>query len=145
MLRATEVASEGRPFDRVVLAYDERHRRRIRMTTEGGLAFLLDLPEARVLRQGDLLRLEDGRSVAVEAAAEELLEIRAADLVRVAWHLGNRHTPTQLLDGALRIRADHVLEHLLVDHLGASVAHVRAPFDPEGGAYGHGATTGHEH
>ena len=83
--------------------------------------------------------LDDGRLVLVRAAPEAVLDIQAADalaLARIAWHLGNRHTPTQILPGALRIRADHVLEHLLTDHLGATVTHATAPFDPEGGAYG---------
>jgi len=129
----------------VTLAYDDRHRRRVRLVTDGGAAFLLDLPEARALRHGDLLRLDDGRLVEIRAAPEEVLEVRAEDaasLARLAWHLGNRHTPIQVLvDGALRIRADHVLEHLLRDHLGAEVVRAHAPFDPEGGAY-HGH---HEH
>ena len=97
-----------------------------------------------MLRDGDLLALDDGRLVLVRAAPEAVLDITAADalaLARIAWHLGNRHTPTQILPGCLRIRADHVLEHLLTDHLGAAVTATTAPFDPEGGAYGHG----HEH
>jgi urease accessory protein len=145
MLRARELAPAGEPFDTVTLAHDDRHRRRVRLVTDGGTAFLLDLPEARALRQGDLLRLDDGRLVEVRAASEEVLEVRATDaasLARLAWHLGNRHAPTQVFDGALRIRADHVLEHLLRDHLGAEVVPTRAPFDPEGGAYGGGH---HEH
>jgi urease accessory protein len=145
--RATMVAVEGDEFDTVTLAYDDRHRRRIRLVTDGGVAFLLDLPEARVLREGDRLVLEDRRCVLVRAAPEAVLEVRAgdvADLVRIAWHLGNRHTPTQILPGALRIRVDHVLEHLLRDHLGADVVRTTAPFDPEGGANGHGAAQ-HDH
>lgn len=142
MRRATRVTSEGgEPVDAVTLAHDDRHRRRIRLVGEGGLEFLLDLPEARTLRDGDRLLLDDGRCVLVRAAEEELLELRAGDaagLARLAWHLGNRHTPVQVLEGALRIRADHVLEHLLREHLGAVVAPVRAAFEPEGGAYGHG-------
>jgi urease accessory protein len=146
MLRAQAVADAGEAFDTVTLAYDDRHRRRIRLATDGGVAFLLDLVEARVLREGERLVLEDGRCVLVRAAPEAVLEVRAkpADLVRIAWHLGNRHTPTQILPGALRIRVDHVLEHLLRDHLGAEVVRTTAPFDPEGGAYGHGAAH-HDH
>ena len=136
--RATSVASGGEPAATVTLAHDDRHRRRLRLTTDGGEAFLLDLPEARPLRHGDLLRLHDGRLVEVRAAPEDVLEVRARDaaaLARLAWHLGNRHAPTQVLDGALRIRTDHVLRHLLTDHLGAEVTALRAPFDPETGAY----------
>jgi urease accessory protein len=137
-MQAQEVVQEGAAFDSVTLAYEDRHCRRIRLVTDGGVPFLLDLPEARVLREGDRLRLEDGRLVLVRAALEDLLEIRAADasaLARLAWHLGNRHTPTQVAGEALRIRPDHVLEHLLRDHLGAEVRAIRAAFEPEGGAY----------
>jgi urease accessory protein len=146
--RATSVVASGTPTATVTLAFDDRHRRRLRLTTDTGLAFLLDLPEARVLRDGDLLALDDGSLVQVRAAAEAVLDINAADalaLVRIAWHLGNRHTPTQILPGALRIRADHVLEHLLIDHLGATVVAATAPFEPEGGAYGPGLVHAHEH
>ena len=97
-----------------------------------------------MLRDDDRLLLDDGRLVLVRAAPESVLDIHASDapaLARIAWHLGNRHTPTQILPGALRIRADHVLLHLLTDHLGATVTATTAPVDPEGGAYGHG----HEH
>ena len=148
MQRASAIAASGDAFDTVTLAYDDRHRRRLRLTTDRGLAFLLDLPEARVLHDGDRLLLDDGRRILVRAAPEPVLDIHASaalSLTRIAWHLGNRHTPTQILDGTLRIRADHVLEHLLVGHLGAQVTHTTAPFDPEGGAYGHGTVHGHNH
>ena len=146
MSRATSVVAEGTPTATVTLTYDDRHRRRLRLVTDDGRRFLLDLPEARVLRDGDLLALDDGTLVQVRAASESVLDVSASDplaLTRIAWHLGNRHTPTQILPGHLRIRADHVLEHLLTDHLGAVVTRATAPFDPEGGAYGHAAT--HEH
>lgn len=146
LARATALATDGTPADTVTLAYDDRHRRRLRLTTDAGSTFLLDLAEAQVLRDGDILALDDGSKILVRAAPEAVLDIQAADslaLARIAWHLGNRHTPTQILAGSLRIRADHVLEHLLTDHLGATVSHATAPFDPEGGAYGHAAT--HEH
>lgn len=144
--RATAVVGAGEPAATVTLAYDDRHRRRLRLVTDAGRPFLLDLAEARALRDGDLLALDDGSLVQVRAAAEAVLDIRTGNalaLTRIAWHLGNRHTPTQILDGALRIRADHVLEHLLTDHLGATVTSVTAPFDPEGGAYGHAAAHAH--
>jgi urease accessory protein len=97
------------------------------------------------LRGGDALALEDGRLVEVVAAPEPLLEIRATDplhLARVAWHLGNRHVPTQLLAKSLRIRRDHVLEEMLRG-LGVRVIEIEAPFDPEGGAYA--SPSGHDH
>ena len=153
MLRADRVLSagawSGEPLDSVVLDFDERYRRRIVMTGVGGLAFLLDLPEAAMLRSGDGLRLEDGRIVEVVAAPEPLTEIRASDplaLIRVAWHLGNRHLPTELLPKALRIRRDAVIEDM-ARGLGARTVALEAAFNPEGGAYvqadSHGP--GHHH
>jgi urease accessory protein len=135
----------GEAADRVVLDYDDRHRRRMAMSGAGGTSFLLDLPVAAELRGGDALVLEDGRLVEVVAAPEPLLEIRCADalhLARVAWHLGNRHLPTQLFPNALRIRRDHVMADM-VRQLGAEVIEISAPFDPEGGAYA--ASSGHHH
>lgn len=149
MIRAIEVRPNGAgpAIDTVVLDFDDRHRRRLAMTGEGGLAFLLDLAEAAALKDGDGLVLEDGRVVAVRAAPERLVEIEAAslgELVRIAWHLGNRHLPTQLLGDRLRIREDHVIAEM-VHGLGGKVHAVEAPFDPEGGAYGHGRVHSHEH
>jgi urease accessory protein len=148
MIRATEVKPQHRwaeaPADTVVLDFDDRHRRRMAMTGTRGLEFLLDLENAVALRGGDALVLEDGRLVEVVAAPEPLVEIRGADphhLIRVAWHLGNRHLPTQIMAKGLRIRRDHVIE-AMVRGLGARVVEIEAPFDPEGGAY---AGTGHGH
>ncbi|MCX5494653.1 urease accessory protein UreE [Kaistia dalseonensis] len=150
MIRATSVYPAGlwskAASDVVLLDFDARHRRRVAMSAKGGTAFLLDLPEAVALAHGDGLLLEDGRIVAVEAAPEALVEVTAenqAHLVRIAWHLGNRHLPTQLLGDRLRIRRDHVIEAMLVG-LGAIVTPIDAAFDPEGGAYGHGRVHGHD-
>jgi urease accessory protein len=141
MIRATQVLGQHRwthaAADTVVLDFDDRHRRRMAMTGTRGLEFLLDLENAVALRGGDALVLEDGRLIEVVAAAEPLLEIRGADplhLVRVAWHLGNRHLPTQIMPKGLRIRRDHVIE-AMVKGLGARIIEIEAPFDPEGGAY----------
>jgi len=111
------------------------------------LDFLLDLPDAVALRGGDALLLDDGRLVEVVAAAEPLIEVRGrtpSDLVRLAWHIGNRHLSAQVMANALRIRGDHVVEEMLRG-LGASVVEIEAPFDPEGGAYAGAAnaTIGH--
>lgn len=117
------------------------------MTGEAGLAFLLDLPRAVALRDGDGLALKDGAVVRVKAAPERLIEITAphlAALVRIAWHLGNRHLPTQLMEDRLRIRDDHVIREM-VEGLGGGVATVQAPFDPEGGAFSHDAAPHHHH
>ena len=159
MIRATRVEGQRRwteaAADTVVLDFDDRHRRRMAMTGTRGLEFLLDLENAIALRGGDALVLEDGRLIEVVAAAEPLIEIRGTDplhLVCVAWHLGNRHLPTQIMPKGLRIRRDHVIE-AMVKGLGARVIEIEAPFDPEGGAYaGHAhapeaanAHTGHDH
>ena len=137
----------GEPVDSVVLDYDERYRRRFAMTGVRGLGFLLDLPEAVMLRAGDGLKLEDGGIVEVVAAPEPLAEIRAADaaaLTRVAWHLGNRHLPTELTKRSLRIRRDAVIEDM-ARGLGATVIAIDAPFNPEGGAYVRAAGGGRDH
>lgn len=154
MIRAQERreagAWTGEAADRVVLDYEGRFRRRIALTGEGGLAFLLDLAQAAELREGDGLLLEDGRIVRVCAAAEPVADLEARDpthLVRLAWHLGNRHLPTQILEGApprLRIRQDHVIEAMAAG-LGAAVTRLDAPFTPEGGAYGPARAHDHAH
>jgi urease accessory protein len=128
-----------RVVDRVVLDADERHRRRITLTGERGTRFLLDLPQATALRDGDGLVLDDGSIVRVAGKPEPLLEIAAAgthDLARLAWHIGNRHADLQVVGDRLRIRRDHVLEDMLRG-LGARLTPIEAPFDPEPGAYGH--------
>jgi urease accessory protein len=150
MLVANEVRPHGTwnrasAVDTVVLDFDGRHRRRHAMKGRAGLEFLLDLPQVTTLREGDALVLSDGRTVCVEAASEQLMEIAAPDpvsLLRIAWHLGNRHTPTQIMADRLRIRDDHVLKGML-EHLGSRVSTVSASFDPETGAYIHGGP--HEH
>ena len=155
MRRAIQHARAGDwpepPVDRVELDFDNRHRRRIRLSTEAGDAVLLDLPKAVAMADGDGLRLEDGRWIGVAAAEEPLMEVTAEswlDLLRIAWHLGNRHLPTDIAetgDGRLRLRLrpDHVIEEMIT-RLGGHVRHIRAPFQPEGGAYGsHGHHHGH--
>jgi urease accessory protein len=140
-------AWSGEPADTVVLDYDERYRRRFAMSGVRGLSFLLDLPEAVMLRAGDGLKLEDGRIVEVVAAPEPLAEIRGADaaaLTRIAWHLGNRHLPTELTKRSLRIRRDPVIEDM-ARGLGANVVAIEAPFNPEGGAYVRAAAPAHDH
>jgi urease accessory protein len=139
-------AAEAR--DRITLDYDDRHRRRRRFTGQGGTAFLLDLAEAAVLREGDGLALDTGGIIAVQAAPEPLTEIRAQSpghLMRLAWHLGNRHLPTEIQPGRLLIRYDHVIVEMLLG-LGATVSRVEEPFNPEGGAYGeHNRQPAHHH
>lgn len=131
----------------LTLDFDARHRRRFRLTADQGDDILLDLPQAIAMADGDGLQLEDGRWLRVQAAPEDLVEIRHEDsiqLMRLAWHLGNRHLPTEIRDRFLLIRPDHVIEDMLRD-FGADLKRVQAAFQPEGGAYGHGHHHKHHH
>jgi urease accessory protein len=128
---------------RVTLGYDERFLRRKRLVTAAGEPFMVDLAETTNLLAGDAFGLSDGRVIEIAAAEEDVLVIKG-DLARLAWHIGNRHTPCQIEADRLVIRADHVLAAMLTG-LGAVVTPAKAPFTPEGGAYGHGRTMGHEH
>src|SRR5262245_46298774 len=122
----------------LTLDFDSRHRRRIRLTADQGEDVLLDLPKAIAMAHGDGLQLDDGRWIEVQAAEEYIVEFRHKDLDRlicIAWHLGNRHLPTEVRSEALRIRPDHVIEDLL-HGFGAKLLILSAPFQPEGGAYG---------
>jgi urease accessory protein len=144
MKRACEIKPAGAwnetsAVDSIALDAHERHRRRIVLTTESGTKFLLDLPQAAALRDGDGLLLDDGAIVRVAGRPELLLEIAAAnssELARLAWHIGNRHIDVQIAGDRLRIRRDHVIEDMLRG-LGARITAIEAPFEPEGGAYGH--------
>jgi urease accessory protein len=133
--------------DTITLARADRYKRRVALTTDGGQAFLLDLAEATYLTHGDLLALDDGGLIEVRAAAEPLVQIHAHDesaLARIAWHIGNRHTPCEVTAGALYIQPDHVLEDMVVG-LGAHVHPVMRQFEPEGGAYGGKGPLQHGH
>jgi urease accessory protein len=146
-IRKREDASAARVVDRVVLAADDRHRRRLVMTGEAGTRFLLDLPQAALLRDGDGLVLDDGSIVRVVGKPEPLVEIAAAseaERLRIAWHLGNRHVEVQVAGDRLRIRRDHVLEAMLRG-LGATLTPIEAAFDPEQGAYAHWHDEGDAH
>lgn len=129
--------------DRIVLAYDERFLRRKRLTCASGASVMVDLPETVSLDDGDALVTDDGRKLAIVAADEPVVVVRG-NLPRLAWHIGNRHTPCEVTATHLVIRRDHVLENMLKT-LGADLTLTFAPFRPEGGAYGHGRTLGHSH
>ncbi len=162
MTRVSSVVSKAKlaghaTVDTITLDRAARYRRRVLLRTDSGLELLLDLPEATYLADGDALQLDDGRLVLVKAAAEDLYEIHAHDplqLARIAWHLGNRHTPCEITTDALYIQPDHVLAEMVAG-LGGQVHRVRRPFEPEGGAYGgkgplhgghhHGAAHQHDH
>jgi urease accessory protein len=145
MIRATSIVRKlavkpERVSDSVTLDHEHRQRRRIRLTSDGDLEFLLDLDKATGLDDGDALKLEDGRLIVVKAAPQNLLEIKAENplrLLRVAWHIGNRHTPAEITADAIYIEEDHVLAQM-VRGQGCSVITVTRPFRPERGAYDHG-------
>lgn len=130
--------------DTVALSYEDRFLRRKKLTSTGGRAFVVDLPHTESLDHGDALELPDGTRIGVVAAEEDLLEVRGAHLLRLAWHIGNRHTPCQIEADRLLIQRDHVIREMLT-LLGADLRDVREAFTPEGGAYGHGRTHGHAH
>jgi urease accessory protein len=152
MNRAAHILPAGtwdrsKEADRIALTHDNRHRRRFVMKGEGGTEFLLDLVDAAYLRDGDGLALEDGRVVRVQAASEPVVDITGDPhlIARVAWHIGNRHVPAQILPDRIRIARDHVLEAMIA-MLGAKVMRTEAPFDPEPGAYaGEAHSQGHGH
>ncbi|MGF1552231.1 MAG: urease accessory protein UreE [Paracoccaceae bacterium] len=149
MRRALELARGGGAnlADGVTLPRAERYRRRGRLTTDAGEDVLLDLPEATEMNDGDALVLDDGRRLAVRAAAEPLYRVTAGSaraLARLAWHVGNRHLPAEIGEDALVIERDHVVADM-IRRLGGTVEAIEAPFSPEGGAYGHGRTHAHAH
>ena len=151
MRRAIAVHTRGHwpeeaAVDSVTLAMIDRHRRRIRLVADSGVPFLLDLARAQHLAEGDGLELDNGNYLRVRAAPEPVIDVAAetpAGLLRIAWHLGNRHLPLQVLDDRLRLRADHVIA-AMIEGLGGRVTWVQAPFDPEIGAYA-GVAHNHEH
>jgi urease accessory protein len=149
MLRATSVVRKAAvKADKVVetltLDHEDRNRRRLALKGDGGLDILLDLDKPTALNDGDAVKLEDGRLVQIKAAAQSLLEIRAENplrLMRVAWHIGNRHTPAEITADAIYIENDHVLAEM-VRGQGCAMTEVTRPFQPERGAYDH---AGHDH
>lgn len=168
MLRATNLIRRSDfgtriAIDSITLDRQARYRRRVLLTTDRGHELMLDLPEATYMTHGDALDLGNGTFVKIVAAPEALLEIHAhgpVELARIAWHIGNRHTPAEITRDAIYIQPDHVLAEMVAG-LGAHVHDVTRPFEPEGGAYGgkgplaeshhahahshqHG-TNGHEH
>jgi urease accessory protein len=151
MQRATSIVRKpavraDKVIDTVVLAHEDRQRRRAVLKTNHGSDILLDLDKSGVLSEGDALKLEDGSLVLVTAAAQDLIEVRAENplrLMRVAWHIGNRHTPAEITADALYIEDDHVLAEMIRGQ-GCSTTKVTRPFKPERGAYDHGGH-GHDH
>jgi len=141
----------------IALDFDARHRRRITLAADNGEAVLLDLETAVAMADGDGLQTIDGRWFRVTAKPEPLLAVTAPNrllLMKLAWHLGNRHTPAEVQADRVLIRQDHVLAEM-ARGLGGSAEPVDAPFQPEGGAYGghahnhdeggHGHSHSHDH
>ena len=141
--RATAVGAAQDTAEAVTLDYAARLIRRKRLECEDGAAFLVDLEHTTHVEPGQAFLLEDGRAVRVEAAEEKLLAI-TGDLPRLAWHIGNRHTPCEISAERLVIQFDPVLRDMVL-WLGGHVEEISGPFRPEGGAYGHGRTMGHHH
>jgi len=137
-----------KPDDTVALIYDERQKSRQKITTRNGVVLGLFLPRGTILRHGDILLADDGSCIRVEAAPEQLSVIESHDdfqLLRAAYHLGNRHVMLQIAPGKLAYQHDHVLDDM-VRGLGLVVDCVTAQFHPEAGAYhSHAAQGGHTH
>ncbi|SMC53708.1 urease accessory protein [Fulvimarina manganoxydans] len=150
MIVGTSIVSRGAwqdAADTITLDEQARHRRRMAMVSDGGIAFLLDLAEAVLIRDGDAILLSDGRHVEVKARPESLLEVRGRNgghLVALAWQIGNRHLPAELHEDRIVIRKDRVIAEML-EGLGARLTVVEASFDPEGGAYGDRHMPHHHH
>jgi len=152
MLRVVRVVSSAqtggaRLIDSVMLAPDQRRLQSAHLTGVNGTLIGLMLPEPVMLRMGDAFELDDGSFVDIVIQPEPLVEARGNDLThlaRLAWHLGDRHVPVQVLTNRLRLRRDDALEAMLAA-LGARLTPIEAPFDPEGGAYATHAAPGHGH
>ena len=130
--------------DFIDLDYEGRFLRRKKLLSNKGEEFLVELPEAYSLSENDSFLLDDGRVIGINLKPEPLLKITHSNLPRIAWHIGNRHTPCQIRTNFLLIREDHVLE-VMLEKLGAQTEKLIAKFTPEGGAYGHGRTHNHHH
>ena len=145
MLTAQTYKDHGHgPAEALHLTYDNRFLRRKVLNLQFGRQVLVDLPQTTSLEEGGRLVTTCGIEIEIFAAPEPLLSIVSDDLTRLAWHIGNRHTPCQIEAYRLLIQRDHVLAEML-QRLGAEIRDVTEPFTPEGGAYGHGRTHGHDH
>lgn len=132
------------PEGTLSLSYDARFLRRKVLDMTDGRQVLVDLPQTTSLNHGGVLVTTTGAEIGVIAAPEPLIEVTGDALARLAWHIGNRHTPCQVEAGRLLIQPDHVIADML-SRIGATLREVTEAFTPEGGAYGHGRTHGHDH
>jgi len=148
MLRIVERIKSGNPLTTLTLPLEQRVKARLRVTLDDGRDAGLFLDRGPILRGGDLLAAEDGSVVRIIAADEPVSVVTGEDahqLARACYHLGNRHTPLQILPGELRYAHDHVLDDMLRG-LGLEPRFAELPFEPEPGAYGeHGSEHAHGH
>jgi len=135
-----------KPIDRAILPFDVRCKSRLLVTLESGEKAALAVERGRLLRSGDRVRLDADREIEIVAADEALLEATSEDpltIAKAAYHLGNRHVAVQVMPNRLRFLDDHVLAQMVAG-LGLRVTRIVAPFEPEGGAYGHHHAHGSE-
>ena len=128
--------------DTITLDYEARFLRRKRLISDSGEAFLVELQEAQTVSERDGFVLDDGRIIAIHPKSEPIMKITSSNIARIAWHIGNRHTPCQIQQDHLFIQQDHVIEDMLIV-LGAKIEKLEAAFMPERGAYGDGRTHSH--
>ena len=139
-----ESIAEGTRFDTLQLTFDTRQKSRFRATLNNGTDIGADLPRTGILRSGSFIVTEQGDILRIDAKPERLMQVLAKtdfDLLKAAYHLGNRHVPLMLTPSALYFEPDHVLAEM-VEGLGLTVTEVEHPFEPESGAY---AQHAHEH
>ena len=130
--------------DTITLTYDQRFIRRKKLVSDNNFGFLVNLSETVSLKKNDGFLLDNGSIILIKSAEEELLEITSNNLMKIIWHIGNRHIPCQIENERLLIQVDKVIENLIIK-LGGHVKKVKEEFNPEGGAYGLGRTHGHKH
>ena len=131
-------------IDTITLNYNDRFIRRKKLVSDNNLEFLVNLPETISVNKDDGFLLDDGNVILIKNAKETLIEIRSEDLIKLSWHIGNRHIPCQIETNRLLTHEDKVIENLIV-RLGGSIKKISEEFSPEGGAYGLGRTHGHKH
>ena len=130
--------------DTITLTYDQRFIRRKKLVSDNNFGFLVNLSETVSLKKNDGFLLDNGSIILIKPAEEELIEITSNNLMKITWHIGNRHIPCQIENERLLIQVDKVIENLIIK-LGGPVKKVKEEFNPEGGAYGLGRTHGHKH
>ena len=130
--------------DTITLTYDQRFIRRKKLVSDNNFGFLVNLSETVSLKKNEGFLLDNGSIILIKSAEEELLEITSNNLMKITWHIGNRHIPCQIENERLLIQVDKVIENLIIK-LGGHVKKVKEEFNPEGGAYGLGRTHGHKH